>query len=263
MNNMTEPTPKTDEILTTEAVEETATETFEEAVSEPAQEASPEDTPAVPNEAEQPEQAMEEQPEVKEPMAQMNDSSSKDQRDKRVLRVIIACLLVIIVILILLLLHDCGCGGRDDGGDPAPTDVSLERDPKAIFGELENMTEEEIQEALNRVVENSMFEVSINPRMVMEHSKSKCDLRILNVPSNYYLMTVKITLDSTGETIYETGAIEPNHYIDIDYLDIEMPVGTNAATAHFTAYDPQTNEEQGGVSVKVSIIVHDYPWNRD
>jgi len=50
---------------------------------------------------------------------------------------------------------------------------------------------------------------------------------------------VEITLDSTGEVIYDSGAIPPNHYIDNDRLTKTLEKGTYEAIAHVTLFDPE------------------------
>lgn len=68
-------------------------------------------------------------------------------------------------------------------------------------------------------------------------------------------MQVLITLDDTGELIYETGLIEPNHHIQSAKLDVELEKGEYLATAVFNAYDPETEEYIGSAGAKLTITV--------
>lgn len=129
------------------------------------------------------------------------------------------------------------------------------REANAMIGQFPGKTEKEILEELNRVVEEGMFNISINPDIVMETGESEADVRIENVPGNRYLMRVDVTLDSTGEVIYKSGLIEPNHYVQKVKLEKVLPKGTYEATAVFTAYELKKEEEAGNAAAKINIVV--------
>lgn len=129
------------------------------------------------------------------------------------------------------------------------------RDTAALAGQLENKTEEEIIAELNRVVDEGMFNISINTTPTFPDGKSEGPLQIENIPGNQYLMRVQIQLDATGEVLYETGLIEPNHHIQTAKLDVELEKGEYPATAVFNAYDPETEEYVGSAGAKMTIKV--------
>ncbi|WP_101550156.1 MULTISPECIES: hypothetical protein [Anaerotruncus] len=157
-----------------------------------------------------------------------------------------ACVLLLLVlgILAFLLLRA-----------PKAGPSGLAREAAALAGQLEGKTEEEIQAELNRIVEEGMFNISINTAPTFENGKAEGPLQIENVPGNRYLMQVLITLDDTGELIYETGLIEPNHHIQSAKLDVELEKGEYLATAVFNAYDPETEEYIGSAGAKLTITV--------
>lgn len=130
-----------------------------------------------------------------------------------------------------------------------------ERDPNAALGQLDGKTPEEIQAELNRVVEEGMFNVSISSTVSFEDGEAEGELRIENVPGNRYLMKVQITADGTGEVLYTSGLIEPNHHIERARLDVDMEAGTYPCTAVFYAYEPDTEESVGQAAVKMTITV--------
>ncbi|WP_165063018.1 hypothetical protein [Adlercreutzia sp. ZJ154] len=123
-------------------------------------------------------------------------------------------------------------------------------------GQLTNKTQEEIQAELDRTVEEGMFNISVASVVEFEDGTSEGEFRIENVPGNRYLMQVVITLDDTGEEVYRTGIIEPDHHIQKDTLDKDLDPGTYAATAKFLALDPETEEEIGQAAAKISLVVH-------
>jgi hypothetical protein len=105
------------------------------------------------------------------------------------------------------------------------------------------------------VVEEGMFHISINTDPVFADGKSEGSLEIENVPGNRYSMVVQITLDDTGELVYDSGLIDPNYHIQRDTLDVELEKGEYPATATFFAYDPDTEEQMGSAAGKITIIV--------
>lgn len=177
-----------------------------------------------------------------------NSSKTSEKRTDRTLYAILVCMILIIIILIILLLRSCPGGEKHIITD-------YDRDPNASIGQLEGKTPEEIQAELNRIVEEGMFNISINATPVFPDGSAAGSLKIENIPANHYNMKVKITLDETGQTIYQSGIIEPNHHIENAPLDVALPKGTHAATATFTAYDPDTHAVMGHAAVKISILV--------
>lgn len=137
----------------------------------------------------------------------------------------------------------------------AITPSSEARDPNAALGQLENKSQEEIQDELNRIVEEGMFNISIAAEAHFADGSSEGDLRIENIPSNHYLMKVQITRDDTDEIIYTTGLIEPNHHIQAARLDVDLDAGEYPCTAVFSAYDTETEKQVGQAAAKVNIVV--------
>lgn len=124
-----------------------------------------------------------------------------------------------------------------------------------VPGQLEGKTPEEVQAELDRVVEEGMFNISIASAVLFADGSSPGELRIENVPGNLYLMRVVIRLDDTGQQVYQTDMIEPNNHIQQDTLDVDLDAGTYNATAVFTAYDPDTEDEVGQAAAKITLLV--------
>lgn len=154
--------------------------------------------------------------------------------------------LMLMIIIILLLLRQCQREEPDDG---------LEASVKAELGQLDGKSEEEIQAELDRVVGEGMFHIAINTSPVFADGAAEGNLEIENVPNNRYSMIVRITLDDTGEMVYDSGLIDPNYHIQRDKLNKELEAGEYPATAAFYAYDPETMQEAGSTACEITLIV--------
>ena len=159
-------------------------------------------------------------------------------------------LLLLLLLLLRLLLR--GCFGRP--GDSS-TGTHKTRDPNAQVGQYEGKTEEEIQAELDKIVEEGMFNISINSTVLMASGKDEAELRIENIAANHHLMSVEITRDDTGEVLYSSGLIEPGYYIQSVPLDVVLPAGSHSATALFTAYDLETEQPVGQAAAKITFEV--------
>lgn len=189
---------------------------------------------------------------------EQEEKERKKKRRRRIIFTIIA--IIIIIIIILLLLRSC----NDDNSTPPDTTQTDQLDDTnpdsdwfddgAQSGLLPNKTEKEIQDELNRIVNEGMFNISIAPIINFRNGQSAGIARIENVPSNHYNMKVVITLDDTGEVIYESKGIKPNSYVYEINLSRNLPKGTYAATATFSAYKEDLSYV-GEAAAKIKVIV--------
>lgn len=168
-------------------------------------------------------------------------ASAKPNNARR--NVLIVLAVVAVALLIWLLVWMFACGG------PSMFDSNA-RDGQAPY-----KTEEEMQAELDRVVEEGMFNISIASVIQFDAGDAPGTAYIENVPGNHYLMKVAITEDSTGETVYESGVLQPNQYIEDIMLTHPLDAGMHEATATFTALDPTTYEETGKAAAKVTLNV--------
>lgn len=128
-------------------------------------------------------------------------------------------------------------------------------DDSAKTGNLPGKTMDEIQAELDRVVEEGMFNISISAEVFFEDGSKEGAVRIENVKANPYYMQVTITLDDTGETIYESKIIKQEQYIEKIKLNKDLPQGNYSATAVFTALDQTTFDAVGTAAAKITLIV--------
>lgn len=168
---------------------------------------------------------------------------SKSTKAKKI-TTLITVLLMAILIGLLLFNHN------------KPSDLAnLESTIKAELGQLENKSNEEIQAALNEVVDEGSLSVSINMNPVFPTGDTAGSLQIENGPQNLYGQRVVITLNDTGEQIYDSGYMPINSHIQEDTLDVDLNAGTYDANVVFTALDESTGNEVGQVISKIKITV--------
>ena len=122
-------------------------------------------------------------------------------------------------------------------------------------GVIPGYTEEEIKEILQRKADKSSFSFEINSRPVFKDGKSEGNLRIANPPYSAYSIEVEIKLDSNRRSIFKSGKIEPNHYIEYAKLTKKLKAGEYDATAIINAYDTETGDFKGTSAAKLIIKI--------
>ena len=122
-------------------------------------------------------------------------------------------------------------------------------------GVIPGYTEEEIKEILQRKADESTFSFEVNSRPIFKDGKSEGNLRIANPPYNKYAINVEIKLDSNGKSVFNSGKINPNHYIEKAKLTKKLKAGEYDATAIINAYDTETGDFKGTSAAKLVIKV--------
>lgn len=117
------------------------------------------------------------------------------------------------------------------------------------------MTDEEIAAYAKQVADASQFNMRIVSEAKIDQNNMTGDLRIQNPPSNSQPINVVVTIDGTGQKVYESGAIQPGEEIKQATLTESLAPGTYAATATFNIYNPDTNRKQGEVQSVLTLVV--------
>lgn len=135
------------------------------------------------------------------------------------------------------------------------TQYALDRD--ALEGFLPNKTQEEIEAELNRIIDESRFNVSINPTPVIEDGR--INIMIENIPANHYWMQVDVFIqepDKEQETlVYRSGLIKQGYYIEnADVAAVAAP-GQYNGRAVFSAIKPESDEEVGQTEATMVVYV--------
>ncbi len=117
------------------------------------------------------------------------------------------------------------------------------------------MSDEDLLAQMQMEADESYFSFKINSRPVFTDGNSTGTLGIENPTYNVYPMVVQITLDSTGEIIYDSGGLMPGQYIAEAKLARSLSQGEYEATATLYAYDPDTLVCQGQSQAVLHITV--------
>lgn len=187
------------------------------------------------------------------PGGRLWDKNQGNKGRKRIVIVLLALLLLLLVLLLRFFGVFLFPWEKNTvpvvAGDPFPAVGDAEQ------GHLSGMTEAELMEQMQRIADASQFSFKINARPVFKDGDSEGNLRIENPGYNIYPMVVQITLDDTGEVIYDSGGILPDQHINNAKLSKSLSKGAYAATADLYAYDPDTLEYQGQSAVKLTITI--------
>jgi hypothetical protein len=175
------------------------------------------------------------------------------KRKKQNSPLLIGSIIIVGIVIGVLLVWFLICSPRadDNNGDEDFFD------PSAITGILPNMSEEEIQAELDRVVQEGMLNISISSGITFNDGKSKGMANIYNVEANKYIFKVGIVLDDSNETVYESKGIRPGQYIQYIELDKDLDAGEYPATAVFTAYTQEDHKVVGNAAAQVVLYVNE------
>ncbi len=156
---------------------------------------------------------------------------------------------ILIILLLLLLLAVAGVGAFFALSQPENL-----YDDGTLEGIAPNKTQAEIQAELNRVVDESMFDISI--ASVIESTDGKTGKAYIeNVPGNHYDLKVSLVPEDQDDPIFESKA--PGNYFEDITFAYPLDDGIHQAVAHFTAFDRESHEEIGAVDAQVVISVGD------
>lgn len=186
-------------------------------------------------------------------MKKPNEEKAPGKKHKAGVVIFRIVVVVLLLIVILLLLHKQTQTKQAQAKQDA---ISEERERSAQLGILPGMSDEEIQDALNRQVEQGMLNVSMNPLPVFENGTSEGNVRIQNIAGNHYSIRVRYVRSDTGDTILTTKYIDPGYYVENMKLDKPLPKGRYLCVANVDAFDPKTLAPVGQTGMEVVITVN-------
>lgn len=113
---------------------------------------------------------------------------------------------------------------------------------------------EAAQAALQAQAEERAFRFQMSARPTV--AGRAVDLLLSNPVENQWDLTLTLTLDATGELLYESGIVVPGGQILQDSLLAELPPGEHPATAALSPLDPETGDTAGeALTLAVTLVV--------
>lgn len=127
--------------------------------------------------------------------------------------------------------------------------------PNASVGTLPGKTQEEIEAMLTQQITDKTVAFTVNAAPVFENGKAKGNLMLESPANNINYIEFVIRRDDTDETIYKSGLLKPNQYIDEDTLLVDLDRGSYPCTVDITLYDPETFKSKGMTQAGITISV--------
>lgn len=150
------------------------------------------------------------------------------------------------VLLVLLLLIVCAIAWFCLA--PAPDDDDIERN--IVVGSVL-----EGDSAPVRAESETTAAFSINSVMRFDSPSSKGYIYFENPEGNGKYLGLALVRDDTGQTIYQTGLLQPGTYVEQDSLDAMLPYGEYTCTAQVSAYRIPDKTPLGTVAAAVTVKV--------
>lgn len=134
----------------------------------------------------------------------------------------------------------------------------LAQDELALGGMLPGKSEDEIRDLLDAKIGEGMVDIGVAVEPIFEENGKKGRLGIENIETNRYSFQVKLTLDQSGELIYESGLIKPGYFVEFVELTKKLEAGDYPATAVFSTYSlGESNDRIAETDVKLLLHVID------
>ena len=180
----------------------------------------------------------------------MNDKTQKDVKSWRlILLVIILFAAIITTVTVAYVVTDKPVLQAE-----SPESGGLVFDENAVSGGWEEMSQEEVEAALNAKLEEGLINISMNTSPFFEDGVSEGNLMIVNETMNNYPQMVQIIRNDTEECIYTSKAIPVGSKIERAALDVDLDAGVYQCTALFHNLDDSGNIiGTAGVIINVTI----------
>lgn len=116
-------------------------------------------------------------------------------------------------------------------------------------------TREELEEAMQAEADAAYFTLQVNPEATFSSQTGEGTFELINPTTNVYPISFVITLDESGQQLYQSGSVMPGQEITGITLDTNLAPGTHSATVSVSIYDDGTHEQEGETQAKINLIV--------
>ncbi|WP_343207983.1 hypothetical protein [Anaerolentibacter hominis] len=139
-----------------------------------------------------------------------------------------------------------------------PEKKELGYEQNVVVGNIPGKTEAERLAELEEIVDRGMLTLSINATPALSLSGGSMANWLIENPSNQgKLIRVEVSLEDTGEIIYQTGFIKPGSYVAEAPMDVKLGVGQYTCLATFYGYDLENEELIGQAAAEIKLTVQE------
>lgn len=167
-------------------------------------------------------------------------------------------MLILLILLLLLLVLTASAAAYfylfSKNAEPVSND-GPQFAANASVGALPGKTREEIEAMLNQQIDDKMVAFTVNAEPYFDNGTAKGNLMLESPANNINYIEFVIRRDDTGETIYRSGLLMPNQYIEEDVLSVDLDKGEYPCTVDVTIYDTETMEAKGMSQAAIVITV--------
>lgn len=119
----------------------------------------------------------------------------------------------------------------------------------------QNMTEEEIQNALQKQANEGIFSLEVNTEWIFKDSQTPGFIGIINPKNNQQVMSVSVYKKDDHALLYESGFIKPEQYIDYGSLKLDLSSGNYQALAKVSIFDEKGDAKLSETSLDINLYI--------
>ena len=127
-------------------------------------------------------------------------------------------------------------------------------EPNVVVGAHPSKSPEQAEAEQKQKIAEGMIGFSVNTRVVLSESGAPGDFAFGNPPGNGKRIKMRLVRDDDGETLLETGLLDPGTYLAPEPLDARLEPGEYACTAYVDGYRDDgghIGQVAAGVSLEV------------
>lgn len=194
---------------------------------------------------------------------------TENKKDKKLIILILVIVILFLLTVSLSALVGFHCFKQMNNANSQSKNINFGIDSNISSEELSNLTKEEIQNELNKKINEGMINISMNTQPTFKDGKSEGNLLIVNNTVNNYPQIVEIYIPAETETkndettvikeeqlIYQSGVIPVGSRIDNAKLNVDLEKGNYDCVAYFHNVDVETQQILGtaGANIKISVL---------
>lgn len=168
-----------------------------------------------------------------------------EKKSKHLKVAMVGTYILIAVLFVLFLLFRCQClmNGSDSDLEKGSIDF------------VQPKSDRNLQEEVNKAVEQGMFNVFMNTDIILEDSNSKGNLLIQNSETNPSPVFIEIYTKDTNELVYKSDEIPVGYKIEEGKLNVSLDKGTYDCIAYFNVIDETSKEIKNKIGLNVKLTV--------